>query len=1010
NLTPVVTGSNVSSIAFAPTLAPANGTIRATHATAGFDDTGLITVNDGALRKIKILFEASGNKNEVPATTLTSGQTLDVHAAGFDGDDNYISDRPANWSLLGQIGSLSSSSGTSTTFTAGSAGNGTIRATDAVNSNLEDFTGTITVIPNDVVVKIILRTAPGNGGSPFGNYQMTADQEVTLYAAGYDAGNNYRGDVPVTWSSTNNLTPAVSATGSSVTFSPALANANGSVNGLIIGEYSPSIKDSTGTITVLPGNPSGTISLSATPSGLPSDGTSTSTITTSAAIKDADGNNVGAGKRLTVTLAPSNLGTITTPDLDPNTPDVQIETDASSQLNFVFQAGTTGGIVIVNVISGSGATGSTQISLGSISIVSVTTTPTTVSRGQSGVSVSMLVQNVSSVPLTEVTAGLTFTGTADRTGEYSVTPSPSNPTSLAGNSTATFSFIVNVGANAMLETVTLNGTVSGKVNGTPVSSSNANQTDSWTVQLSAVLRVTSVTTTPDTVAQGQTGIEVRVRVANNLGQTTSANAVIDSVRLVFKQGALFKTSDYIIGLPTGPASIAGNSEAEFTFLVNIGSAATLGLITIDASAHGKEGNSNLPLVDPNADTPDSWRVIEGNVFSIVSIAPSQDNVTANMTKPWQVRMEVRNNGSSLIQLNLAPDKTFIRFTIGNQNVTSQYVIVSPTVLDEGGTALAAGSNGHLTFGINPPTGSTTGKATISGFAEGRDQAGQTVTDNTNDFGNGEMTVQSPGTMKIDRIDVSQSPVTANRTTDWMITATVTNEGESAVRLDSMNVTVGNNIGYIFIKPSTFKDGTSALGSRETKLLEIVVDQTGSQTGTSLPIVIALKGTETNSNRLVTSTGVTGSITVQSQAVLEITAVTPSRASVTTNQTATWTVNVAMRNNGGSQVVVKSDSSTNLRFRIGAQFQTGYLVELQSAPTIGALETANLVFRVTPTGSNPGTVALWVKVAATETNSNTEVIDTDNSSSVLVQSPPNVTYIANSMLPDIVNIGSFNAFT
>jgi hypothetical protein len=1007
NLTPVVNATGVASVAFVPTLAPASGTIRATHASAGFDDTGAITVNPGALRQIKILADPAGATAEVGATTLASGQILLVHAAAFDADDNYMNDVSANWSVVGAIGAVAPASGISTTFTAGATGTGTMRA---AAGSLSGVSGTITVIPGGVT-KIVLRTAPNNGGTLFNNFTMTADQDVTVYAAGYDAGNTYLGDVPATWTSTNNLAPAVSASGSSVTFSPTLANANGSVNGQIIGEYSASIKDSTGTITVLPGNPSGAISLTATPSGLPSDGVSTSTIA-SGTINDADGNDVGAGKRFTVTLTPNNLGAITTPDLDPGTPDVQIETDASSQLNFTFKAGTTGGIVTVNVISGLGANGSTQISLGSISIVSVTTTPATVSRGQSGISVSMVVQNVSSAPLTEVAAGLTFTGAVNRTGEYTINASPSNPTALAGNSTATFSFTVNVSATATLETVTINGAVSGKVNGTPVSTSNANQTDSWTVQLPAALRVASVIAAPDTVAQGQTGITVRVRVANNLGQPASAAAAVDSVRLIFKQGALNKNSDYIISNPSNPTSIAGNSEAEFAFLVNAGSAATLGLIGIDASAYGKEGNTNLPLADLSADTPDSWRVIEGNVFSIVSMAPSQNTVTANMAKSWQVRMELRNGGASPIQLNLAPNKTFIRFTIGNQNVTPQYGIAQPSALDEGGTILAANSSGHLTFTITP-TGSTTGIATISGFAEGRDQAGQTVTDNTNDSGSGAVIVQSRGTMKIDRLDVSQSPVTANRGKNWLITATVTNEGESAVQLhpsaDSLKITVGNNAGYVYAKSATFKDGASVLGSRETKLLEIVVDSTGAQTGT-LPINVSLRGIEANSNRLVASTGVTGSINVQSQADLQIISVTPSQPTVTANQAAAWTVTVAVRNNGGSQVTVKSDSSTNLRFRIGAQFQSDYAAALVSAPTIGAGATANLIFQINTTPQARGTAALWVKTAATETNSDAVVTATDNNGSVLVQSPPNVSYIANSMLPDITNIGSAYAFT
>jgi uncharacterized membrane protein AbrB (regulator of aidB expression) len=158
NLTPVVTGTGVS-ISFAPTLSPATGTIRATHASAGFDETGTITVTVGALRQIKILADASGAKAEVGATTIVSGLTLVVHAASFDADDNYIGDQAADWSVVGPIamGTVVPPSGISTTFTAGASGNnGTIRARFG---NLEDFTGAITIIPGGIA-KIVLRTAP----------------------------------------------------------------------------------------------------------------------------------------------------------------------------------------------------------------------------------------------------------------------------------------------------------------------------------------------------------------------------------------------------------------------------------------------------------------------------------------------------------------------------------------------------------------------------------------------------------------------------------------------------------------------------------------------------------------------------------------------------------------------------------------------------------------------------------------------------------------------------------
>jgi hypothetical protein len=314
---------------------------------------------------------------------------------------------------------------------------------------------------------------------------------------------------------------------------------------------------------------------------LPSDGTSTSTIT-SAAIKDADGNNVGAGKRFTVMLSPDNLGAITTTDLDPGTPDVQIETNASSQLNFTFRAGTAGGIVIVNVVSGFGASGSTQIGLGSLNIVSVTTAPTLVSRGQDGIAVSMTVQNLSAAPLTEILPGLIFTGMANRTADYTVTPNAGNPATLPANATTPLSFIVKVNNNAALETVTIDGTISGKVDGMPVTATGAGQTDSWTVQVAAALVVQKVSIASAAVSRGQTGVAITVRLANNLGLANSAPATVDSLRLRFTQITPDdRNPEYVIvSTPNLPAVLAGNATADFTFTVNVSIAVSLGPVTL----------------------------------------------------------------------------------------------------------------------------------------------------------------------------------------------------------------------------------------------------------------------------------------------------------------------------------------------------------------------------------------------------------------------------------------------
>jgi len=1012
-LAPAVSVTGAQSITFSPTLAPASGTIRATHTTAGFDETGTITVNTGALNKIKILSGLSGPAAEVGDLTVPSGQTLVVHAGGFDAKDNYIADRVATWSVPSAIGSVAPTTATSTTFTAGTAGKGTIRAIDGLR---EDFTGEITVTTSSVA-KIILRTATGNGGAPFGNTTITADDQITIHAAGYDAGNNYLGDVSVSWSSTNNLTPAVSATGPSFTFSPTLANAGGLVNGLIIGAFSLSIKDSTGTITVLPGAPVGNITLTSVPSSLAADGNATSTID-SDDIKDADGNNVGANKLFTVTVNPP-LGTIEAPDASP-LPGHQIATNASSRLSFIFKAGITGGIASITA-SGAGASGATQISLGSLSIESITTSPTTVSQGQTGISVSMLVRNLSAAPVTDLTGQLIFTGTADRTGDYTVPPLA--PVTLAGASTTTLTFVVAVKPNAALETVTLSGSLQGTIGSTVVSASGTTQPDSWTVQRPANLTVETVSSADDTVSQGQLNRTVTVRISNNAGLPNSATATIDSVRLVFRKGAADVTaSDYIITLPVGPATIPGNSAADYTFTVNVGAAATLGLVTIDARAYGKDANSNQLLADLDAASKHNWTVVEGNAFRILSLTASQSRVTAGMTsltREWTVGMLLENAGSSNISLNLDPAKTFIRFTIGSQEVTSEYTIDFPTGLDEGGTVLAGHSTGHLTFRLTR-TGTTRGIATISGFAEGLDiPTNQIVKDNTNDGGTGEVTVQLPAVFAIQQLQLSQATVTQNMSKDWFVKAVVKNTGEADLRLhpspDSLKIAIGNNAGYVFSKPALFASGDSILTGGETDTLVVMVTQTGSSLGNQT-VSLMLKGVELNSDQLLNSNSGAATVTVQSPAVLEILSVRPSQPTVSAGQTNAWNVTVAVRNNGGSRVALKTDS-TNLRFRIGTQFQNDYNVSLQPARWLGSATvnlaagaTDSLRFVVSTTGSQDGFAFLWARIVAIESNSDALVPDADNASFVQVQQRPNVSYIANSMLPDIVNNNTAYAFT
>ncbi len=1004
---------------FSPTLAPRNGILRATHATAGFDTTGRISVGVGSLHHVVVLSGANGNQAPQGDITLQPGQTLTVHAGGFDVKNNYRSDEIVNWSLDGSNGNLSAANGFSTTFTAVRANQtSSIRATHAQSGIGGDNSGVINVQEGDVA-SIKLRTAANNGGVEFGTLTLSADNEVTIYAASYDAGGNYIGDRSVTWTSTGNLEPAASANGSSFIFSPTLGAADGSVNGTIVGTYQPGIFDATLQITVNPGVPSGVVALTPARPALPADNTSTTQIT-SAPILDAEQNNVGPNRSFTVAVAPLTYGLITDNDVDLVAPGKQINTNAQGQLVFTFKAGSTGGIANVNVNSGL-ASGSTQITLGSMNIVSVTTSPTTVTRGQSAITVNMIVQNVGSATIQNLAGGLTFLGTQDRTPDYIVTASSGNPTSVAGNTQETLAFEVQVRNTAALETVTINGQVSGTVNGSQVSDNDAGNKDSWTVLRPAALSTLNVTTSaPDTVARGVINLPVTVRIANNPGQSGSSAAVIDSVRLRFYQGPLNKTHEYVVAPDANnPTTIAGSATATFNFVVNILPGATFGLTTIDAVAHGRDANSLAATQDLSADATDSWFVIEGNALRIIEIMPSQTTVTAGMSKAWQIRMKVQNLSAANLTLDLTPSKTYVRMFVGATDVTP--TLTYPPGLEEGGTILSANTTGTLVFGINQ-TGLKDGTAAISGFVFGRDAGGNEVPANTNNGGAGEVTIQTPGTMEIrEALLTSQPRVTAGQTTQWTVTARVTNTGQSTVRLinkDSTFIVIGNNVNYFYNKPAGFSDGDSLLRRNETKSLVITVTKTGDQfSAQPLQITMRTKGTELNSNRTVTSTIGNGTVLAQSPARLVVKSVRASQPIVTTGQARPWQVFVVVQNTGESQVTVKTDTSTNLRFRIGNTFQPNYTATFNppnwlgtSSQVLAGNSTDSLRFNITTTGQNTGVLHLWAKVAATETNSNVTVVGLDNgTTSVTVQSQPNVAYISKSLEPKTPNRSSSYAF-
>jgi hypothetical protein len=94
---------------------------------------------------------------------------------------------------------------------------------------------------------VIIRDQPGGGGNEITDVTITADETLTLYAAGYSSATGYDSDVSVDWSTTGTL-DSFTHTGSSWTFSPVTVG-----SGTIVAHHATATDDATGTITVNPG-------------------------------------------------------------------------------------------------------------------------------------------------------------------------------------------------------------------------------------------------------------------------------------------------------------------------------------------------------------------------------------------------------------------------------------------------------------------------------------------------------------------------------------------------------------------------------------------------------------------------------------------------------------------------------------------------------------------------------------------------------------------------------------
>ncbi|MCA9731452.1 MAG: S-layer family protein [Deferribacteres bacterium] len=814
---------------------PGSGELQVNQGGTGLSaGSGDYIVFVGEVQNIKVLTGASGETSEQGNQSIAAGSTLTVHAGGYDSDFNYVQDESVSWSVIGGIGSMPVGPSTSAVFTSTTSGTGLIKADHNSTEVIDAYSGTITVGVGGID-HVILRTATDGSGTVFSTYNMTADQSVTIYAAGYDANNNFIGNQSVTWSApSGSFSPG---TGSSTVYSPTLA-----ANVTVVGTPASGTAASA-IITVTAGVPTGSIVLTPGTSTLAADGISETTITSST-IVDADGNNVGANHQFTVSLGNSSMGQILN-DVNLSLPGVQIATNASSKLSFIFRAGTLGGTtsVFASSVNGS-ADGSTQLTLTSMRIVSLSTASSTVSRGQQDAQISLTVENNGSQDITITSANPTFTHASDGitkwTGFENITRTNPEVTVIpASGGSVALTFNVDITTGATIDSVIVDGIVNGTVSGVSVRDSAAtNRPPRWIVQKNpAAVSVVSVSAPDAIVDQGSAGHTVSVVVNIPSADAETANAVIDDVTLKFKANNTDVSSGYIVAPVNGnPTVIPGSGgNIQLDYLVDVLSQAQTGLITLDAVLTAHDANSGLQLTDlDGASASDSWTVENSESVAIVSVTPSQAKVNAGMTKQWTVSVVVDNSSSSTVNVNSLD----LRFFAGAVEKTSEYTITPPAL-----TAIAPNSQANYTYTVTR-TGTSTGTITIDVHFLGSDGSPIDLTNSNNTFA-----VQTAAAVAIKEI-IAPATATINQTTAWRAKVVLQNTGEANAEVnfnaDSTKYLFSNVAGYSITRPTLLASGKTFIAGSSEDTLSFVVNTTGSTPG-ALSIGAIVRGYDKNSN-------------------------------------------------------------------------------------------------------------------------------------------------------------------
>ncbi|MBI3893181.1 MAG: hypothetical protein HY303_16805, partial [Candidatus Wallbacteria bacterium] len=420
-------------------------------------------------------------------------------------------------------------------------------------------------------------------------------------------------------------------------------------------------------------------------------------------------------------------------------------------------------------------------------------------------------------------------------------------------------------------------------------------TTSFVLETPAILSVVSVTALPFTVSRGQT-VPVTVSVAN-VGQAT---AIVAAVYPTFFSGTASRSGDYTtnpapVFASDNPDRIAGGQRGTYRFLVDVGRAATVGQVTLHATAAGFDADSGVAVAtDTRADTPDSWTVQTPATLALLAVAGPGTRISSGRSAG--VTLTLRNAGQAAMNLTTV---VFSFTGAGSVDRTLEYAVVPRA---RNAAQVAGGSSTALSFDITPSAAATVGQITLAATIQGTDSNSGTPFTTSGSGSVPSFTLERPAGLSLVAIAAASSRVSRGQTVG--VTVTLQNTGGAAAAATTATLsfaTAGGDAGADYRVTPAAGNPTVIDGNSFAQLGFRVAVATGASTGV-VTVTAQASGRDANSGERLSAAaaGVTTAWTVERPAALAVAGLTASPATVQRGTSLSLTLTV--RNAGDAPLV------------------------------------------------------------------------------------------------------------